>query len=228
MKFLNSTQAARDWMTGHLAGKSAANMAFGDPSKMGNVMAQSAMIMAHSAIQRGVNLVVRIPDDHTRTVVSQNCAAKKLAAQTVAEVQSARTKLAKIGAQMHGEAIAAVADTFDAPSKSALAPELRAWAKAELAKGNGAAVKQALASDIRLAAAIHDAPSFLLGVSDDVLGDLKGCAIKAHAPEDAQVKAICSMEIAKLLPKYDAEIAKIDRFFYDPHQAAKLETRIEV
>lgn len=184
---------------------------------------------AHDTLQKGVERVVALVRDETRTPAAKHDAARRLAEDTAKQLAFARNQLAAKAESLLKDG-AALADARFGMSgdRSAIDAKLIEWVQGQASKDGGVGqVRKAAMEDPQLAAVIYNAPSYLLGINDASHGKMRFALVEKHAP-NAYKAMDQGEELMGLLSRYDKTIESVQTSFFSTEQAAKASTHVEV
>lgn len=226
MKFLVNTPRATEFLT--LTQTEAGRKAkLGDPEKF---KGQGQTIRdAHDTLAKGVARLVALVNDATRTEVARHAAAQQLAETTAKQLTYARNQLAAKADDLKANGQALADARFELRvDRAAYDTKLIEWVQQQSKSEAGAAkIREAAMSDAQLAAVIYHAPGYLLGINEKSHEKLWLDSVEKHAP-NAHAELDQSVELSRLLPRYDKAIADVYGSFANKEIAAKASTHVEV
>jgi hypothetical protein len=185
---------------------------------------------SHQCLERAAETITRLASDGSRNEVEKHAAAKKVADDTIVQLDNTRQSLIGLSESYMRGVDERLADVFKLPEgRSAIQSDIARWIRDEAKNGDGGYtnIREAVTSNSEFAKVLYHWPTQLLGLPHDQRLEFVNKAIKVWSPE-----CLVAMERSEMLretaEKYPATIAKVKASFYNVLKAAKIHQRVAV
>jgi hypothetical protein len=200
---------------------------FGDPERYASMGERLSEL--HSVVKQNASRVVALAKDETRTEVTKHGIAKDLAERSTQAIQKVAVEIrAKVeNLQYRGHAMA---EEAFAPRSgySQVESETRQWIREQVKTPEGMAKVSELAKkDATVASIIYHSPNYLVGINEATHKRMQVDAIERFVPK-AYEAINESIELERLVGRYEKSVSDIHRSFYTPSLADKVATRVAI
>lgn len=185
---------------------------------------------SHQRLERAAETITRLASDGSRNEVEKHVAAKKVADETIAQLEITRQSLLSLSESYMRGVDERLAEVFKLPEgRSAIQSDIARWIRDEAKNGDGGFtnIREAVTSNSEFAKVLYHWPTQLLGLPHDQRLEFVNKAIKVWSPE-----SLDAMEryhkLRDTAAKYPATIAKVKGSFYNVLKAAKIHQRVAV
>lgn len=185
---------------------------------------------SHQVLHRAAETITQLASDGSRNEVEKHAAAKKVADDTIVQLDNTRQSLLGLSESYMRGVDDRLTEVFKLPEgRSAIHSDIARWIRDEAKNGDGGYtnIREAVTSNSEFAKVLYHWPTQLLGLPHDQRLDFMNRAIKVWSPE-----SLVAMERSEILrdtaAKYPATIAKVKGSFYNVLKAAKIHQRVAV
>lgn len=185
---------------------------------------------SHQGLHRAAETITRLASDGSRNEVEKHAAAKKVADDTIAQLENTRQSLLGLSESYMRGVDDRLTEVFKLPEgRSAIHSDIARWIRDEAKNGDGGYtnIREAVTSNSEFAKVLYHWPTQLLGLPHDQRLEFVNKAVERWSPESR-----VAMERYEILretaAKYPATIAKVKGSFYNVLKAAKIHQRVAV
>lgn len=185
---------------------------------------------SHQRLERAADTIGRLTGDESRNEVEKHVAAKKVADETIAQLEITQQSLSNLSEAYMRGANERLEEVFKLPEgKAVIHAEIIRWIKDEAKNGDGgyANIREAVTTDPDFAKVLVNFSYRLLGLPFDHQTEFMTKAIERWSPETS--KALERAEkLRDTAAKYPGVIANVKSSFYSQLKAAKIHKRVAV
>ena len=200
----------------------------GDPETLPAAL-RSQVVQAHEAVKDSLVTLTRVANDPTKNDVLKHEAAETVANRLDTALAKTQRTLEDGAISLADEAKAKADDYFKPePSRAAYDMKTIEWLQEQFRSPEGQSkVRAASKTHSEIARVMVNAPSFLLGISEDTRDTYYVNAIERFVPE-AFAALEMSVTLKELAKKYDYVRKGVRTSFYNPALAEQAKRRVEV
>lgn len=185
---------------------------------------------SHQRLERAAETITALASDGSRNEVEKHAAAKKVADDTIAQLENTRQSLLGLSESYMRGVNERLAEVFKLPEgRSAIQSDIARWIRDEAKNGDGgyANISDAITTNSEFAKVLQNYPYQLLGLPHGQHLEFMNKAIKVWSPESLDAIERYN-KLRDTAAKYPATIAKVKGSFYNVLKAAKIHQRVAV
>lgn len=205
------------------------NVMLGDLNKFRGEHIYNSISESHYQLERAADTIGKLTQDVSRNEVEKHVAAKKVADQTIAQLETTQRALLAVADANMRDVNENLAQTFKlAEGRSAIHVRMADWIiEQSKVEGGYARIREAVTSNSEFAAVIENWPPQLLNLPDDQRTDFRLKAVERWSPE-TKVLLDRYLLLRETAAKYPGVIRRVSSSFYSKIKAAKIHKRVAV